>query len=137
MAALDGGMDAPVTIAEQDPMARELEDWLDKLATFGAPQAGEKQDAAQALLPAGFALASYRASLLPLLGDPNEASLQGPTARLARLPLQLELQDQLQPVADGEVAALTCATLSRSDAFAALAADLEAIIGSDKEASDA
>ena len=34
-----------------------------------------------------FAVASYRASLLPLLGDAAEASLQGATAQLARLPI--------------------------------------------------
>ena len=37
------------------------------------------------LLPASFAVASYRASMLPLLGDVSEASLQGSTAELARL----------------------------------------------------
>ncbi|WP_338846712.1 hypothetical protein V8J88_23465 [Massilia sp. W12] len=133
---LPDGMDAPVTLAEQDPMARELDDWLGKLASFTDMAGNAPAPVEQALLPANFALASYRASLLPLLGDPNEASLQGPTARLARLPLDLHLQDELQPLAQGEVAAMTRATLSPAARLSALAAELETILASPQEVSD-
>ena len=57
-------------------------------------------------------MASYRASLLPLLGDAAEASLQGPTAELARLPLNFEPVDEMIPLDDPEVAAMSIATLS-------------------------
>ena len=46
-------------------------------------------------LPASFAVASYRASLLPLLGDAAEASLQGATAELARLPVVFTPEDDM------------------------------------------
>lgn len=116
--ALPDGMDAPVTIAETTAMSRELDDWITKLANFGemakanvnGPQSFSVADS---LLPADFALASYRASLLPLLGDASEASLQGATAQLARLPLQLHLQDEMQQMrSDPHISAMSIATLS-------------------------
>lgn len=42
-----------------------------------------------------YALSAYRLSLLGLLGDPESSALQGPTADLARLPLQLEIEPRL------------------------------------------
>ncbi|RZA26318.1 MAG: hypothetical protein EOP92_42555, partial [Lysobacteraceae bacterium] len=64
------------------------------------------------LLPASFAVASYRASLLPLLGDAAEANLQGATAELARLPVKFETQDAMIQLDDPEVAAMSIASLS-------------------------
>ena len=67
----------------------------------------------ESLLPASFAVASYRASLLPLLGDPAEASLQGAdrrnwrACRCASTP-----QDELVQLDDPHVAAISRATLS-------------------------
>ncbi|MDB5753899.1 MAG: hypothetical protein JWR56_327, partial [Massilia sp.] len=64
------------------------------------------------LLPATFALASYRASLLPLLGDASEASLQGATAQLARLPITFAPTDDMVRLNDPHIAAMSIATLS-------------------------
>jgi hypothetical protein len=64
------------------------------------------------LLPASFAVASYRASLLPLLGDAAEASLQGATAQLARLPITFTPTDDMVQLNDPHVAAMSIATLS-------------------------
>jgi hypothetical protein len=102
-------------------MQAELDDWIKRLADFanldnfpvmaeGAPKSVPIQDS---LLPAGFAVASYRASLLPLLGDPAEASLQGPTAELARLPVAFTSEDEMVQLDDPHVMAMSRATLSR------------------------
>ena len=71
--------------------------------------------AALTSLPGSFALASYRASLLPLLGDPNESALQGATGELARLPLAFTAEDRLVKLDDAEVAAVSSAMLSPVD----------------------
>jgi hypothetical protein len=116
---LPTGQDAPTTINDTPPMQQELDEWLARLSDFAAlgkaPAAGEAAQPVpvqQALLPGTFALASYRASMLPLLGDAAEASLQGATAQLARLPLTLELEDELVQLPDLEVAAMTLASLN-------------------------
>jgi hypothetical protein len=49
---------------------------------------------------------------LPLLGDAAEASLQGATAELARLPIKFEPRDEMVQLDDPEVAAMSFATLS-------------------------
>lgn len=107
------GEDAILADKEAAPMLRELDDWLARLASFTVPQ----PDAApvkvhESLLPADFALASYRASLLPLLGDQSEAKLQGATAQLARLPLAFHPQDEMVKLNDPHLAAMSLATLS-------------------------
>ncbi|MGE5622130.1 MAG: hypothetical protein ACM3WS_03115, partial [Bacillota bacterium] len=66
----------------------------------------------ETLLPADFAIASYRASLLPLIGDESEAALQGGTASMARLPLVFAPQDEMIKLADPHVAAMSLATLA-------------------------
>jgi hypothetical protein len=66
----------------------------------------------ETLLPADFAIASYRASLLPLIGDESEAALQGGTATMARLPLKFSPQDEMVKLDDPHVAAVSLATLS-------------------------
>ncbi len=117
---LPSGQDAPLTINDNPAMMVELNDWINKLADFANlgnfPEFSEvgprRVQLHESLLPASFALASYRASLLPLLGDASEASLQGATADLARLPLSFEAQDQLIELDDPEVAAMSIATLS-------------------------
>jgi len=68
----------------------------------------------ETLLPASFAVASYRASLLPLLGDADEARLQGATAELARLPVQFTPTDEMIQLPDLHVAAMSMASLSLS-----------------------
>jgi len=117
---LPSGQDAPLTINDNPAMMVELNDWINKLADFANlgnfPEFSEvgprRVQLHESLLPASFALASYRASLLPLLGDAAEASLQGATADLARLPLAFEAQDEMIDLDDPEVAAMSLATLS-------------------------
>ncbi|MFC4929076.1 hypothetical protein [Massilia sp. GCM10023247] len=117
---LPSGEDAPLTLNDNPAMQAELNDWINKLADFANlgnfPEFSEtgprKVQLHESLLPAGFALASYRASLLPLLGDASEASLQGATAELARLPIKFEPTDDMVQLDDPEVAAMSFATLS-------------------------
>jgi hypothetical protein len=117
---LPNGEDAPMTINDNPAMQAELDDWIRRLADFanldnfpimaeGAPKSVPIQES---LLPASFAVASYRASLLPLLGDPAEANLQGPTAELARLPVRFDSADEMIPLDDPHIAAISRATLS-------------------------
>ncbi len=114
---LPAGQDAPTTISDAPAMQLELDDWLDRLSSFaglaggsgGAPVSVPIQDS---LLPASFAVASYRASMLPLLGDASEASLQGATAKLARLPISFVPTDEMVHLSDPQVAAMSIASLS-------------------------
>ncbi|MFC0253707.1 hypothetical protein [Massilia consociata] len=117
---LPSGQDAPLTVNDNPAMQAELNDWINKLADFANlgnfpefSESGPKKVALhESLLPASFAVASYRASLLPLLGDAAEASLQGATADLARLPVKFEPTDAMIQLDDPEVAAMSIATLS-------------------------
>ncbi|MCC2974208.1 hypothetical protein [Massilia sp. IC2-476] len=117
---LPSGQDAPLTVNDNPAMMVELNDWITKLADFANlgnfpefSESGPKKVALhESLLPASFAVASYRASLLPLLGDAAEASLQGATAELARLPVKFEPTDTMIQLDDPEVAAMSIATLS-------------------------
>ena len=97
-----------------------LDDWLARLSDFAnlgnfpsfqeeGPKSVPIQDS---LLPASFAVASYRASMLPLLGDAAEASLQGATAQLARLPITFTPTDDMVKLNDPHVAAMSIATLT-------------------------
>jgi len=117
---LPTGTDAPTTINDTPAMQKELDDWLARLSDFAAlgnfPSIAEEAPKSIAiqdsLLPASFAVASYRASLLPLLGDSSEASLQGATAELARLPVSFTPTDEMVQLNDPHVAAMSLATLS-------------------------
>jgi hypothetical protein len=117
---LPSGLDAPLTVNDNPAMQAELNDWINKLADFANlgnfpefSDSGPKKVALhESLLPASFAVASYRASLLPLLGDAAEASLQGATAELARLPVTFEPTDEMIQLDDPEVAAMSIASLS-------------------------
>jgi hypothetical protein len=117
---LPTGQDAPLTINDNPAIQAELDSWLMRLSDFAnlgtfpeftedSPKQVPIQDS---LLPASFAVASYRASLLPLLGDAAEASLQGATAQLARLPVRFDATDAMVALDDPEVAAMSVATLS-------------------------
>jgi hypothetical protein len=117
---LPTGQDAPTTINDAPAMQKELDDWLARLSDFAAlgnfPSVAEEAPKSvpvhESLLPASFAVASYRASLLPLLGDVSEASLQGATAELARLPMSFNPTDTMVQLNDMEVAAMSMASLS-------------------------
>jgi hypothetical protein len=117
---LPNGEDAPTTLNDNPAMQAELNDWIKRLSDFaslgnfpvmaeGAPRSVPIQES---LLPASFAVASYRASLLPLLGDAAEANLQGATAELARLPVKFNSEDEMVQLDDPHVAAMSRATLS-------------------------
>jgi hypothetical protein len=119
-AGLPEGQDAPLTINDAPAIQAELDDWLARLSDFAnlgnfpsfsedGPKTVPIQDS---LLPATFAIASYRASMLPLLGDAAEASLQGATAQLARLPITFAPTDDMVQLNDPHIAAMSIATLS-------------------------
>lgn len=118
--SLPAGQDAPTTINDTPLMQKELDDWLARLSDFAnlnnfpsiAEESPKEIPVHESLLPASFAVASYRASLLPLLGDAAEASLQGATAELARLPLAFTPGDTMIKLPDLEVAAMSMASLS-------------------------
>ncbi|WP_229507009.1 hypothetical protein [Pseudoduganella rivuli] len=117
---LPTGEDAPTTINDNPAMQQELNDWIARLSDFAAlgnfPSVAEEAPKSvqvhESVLPASFAVASYRASMLPLLGDAAEANLQGATAELARLPVTFTPTDDLVQLDDPEVAAMSIATLS-------------------------
>ncbi len=117
---LPSGQDAPTAVADVQAIQVELDDWLAKLSDFAnlgnfpsLAEEGPKTIALhEALLPASFAVASYRASLLPLLGDASEASLQGATAQLARLPVSFHPTDDMIKLNDPHIAAMSIASLS-------------------------
>lgn len=113
---LPSGQDAPTTLNDAPAMQLELDELLARLSDFAGLGAGAPAPAPlaihEALLPASFAVASYRASMLPLLGDVAESSLQGATARLARLPLRFTPTDDMVALNDPQVAAMSIASLS-------------------------
>ena len=119
---LPSGEDAPTTISDGPQMQKELDDWLARLADFAAPEkftpgvdgAPPTIQVHETLLPASFAVASYRASMLPLLGDADEARLQGATGDLARLPVTVTPSDEMVQLPDLHVAAMSLASLTLS-----------------------
>ncbi|CAN5740332.1 hypothetical protein BH11PSE12_BH11PSE12_04260 [soil metagenome] len=120
--ALPAGENAPEIAKDDSDALLELDHWLGLLSgTADAGVSGNTSNIPEKgwplhdiLLPASFAIASYRASLLPLLGDVNESALQGATAALARLPLVFQSKDKMQKVNAEHVAAMSIASLSLS-----------------------
>lgn len=110
---LPSGEDAIVSQSDVSLMPVELSNWLARLSSLAEP-ASSAAPLAETLLPASFAIASYRASLLPLLGDESESALQGGTAAMARLPLVFTPGDGMQKLADQHVAAMSIATLEQT-----------------------
>jgi len=75
-------LDTPQTVElPTEEQAPQLHEWLDELRALAAVTAIE-----QCVPHRDFEHSSYRYSLLSLLGDPESATLTGPTAELARLP---------------------------------------------------
>ncbi|MBC3869791.1 hypothetical protein [Undibacterium oligocarboniphilum] len=108
--ALPAGENAVAVANDDSDALHELDHWLGLLSRSDART---KPLALQdILLPASFAIASYRASMLPLLGDANESALQGATATLARLPLEFHSKDKMQKLNDPHVAAISVASLT-------------------------
>jgi hypothetical protein len=109
--ALPSGENAHIAQSEVASIPAELDDWLTRLTAF-ADNADGSTKVHDTLLPASFAIASYRASLLPLLGDESEAALQGGTATMARLPLEFAPKDGMVKLKDPHVRAISIATLA-------------------------
>lgn len=105
------GEEAKITQNAAAAMPAVLDAWLNRLSTFAASSDAPTQ-AHETVLPADFAVASYRASLLPLLGDVSEAALQGGTATMARLPLEFTPGDDMVKLKDPHVAAISTGTLT-------------------------
>ena len=103
---LPSGENAPLTINDNPAMQAELNDWINKLADFA--NLGNFPEFSET----GPRKVQLHESLLPLLGDAAEASLQGATAELARLPIRFEPTDDMVQLDDPEVAAMSFATLS-------------------------
>lgn len=110
-AILPAGEDAPVSHSEEAGMPVQLDTWLTRLSSLAA-SSQRTTPVQDTLLPASFAIASYRASLLPLLGDECESALQGGTAAMARLPIAFAPADGMVPLDDPHVAAISNASLS-------------------------
>jgi hypothetical protein len=108
---LPAGEDAPVTQSDSAVIPIELNSWLEQLTSL-AERPETSTSIHETLLPASFAIASYRASLLPLLGDESESALQGGTAAMARLPLTFTSEDKLKKLSDPHVAAISVGALS-------------------------
>ncbi|MDB5798709.1 MAG: hypothetical protein JWP36_2611 [Paucimonas sp.] len=119
-ASLPPGEEVRIADSQASTTPPELAKWLDQLdALVNEGRAAGRENTPrparnlhEVLLPASFAIASYRASLLPLLGDESEAVLQGPTATLAGLPLAFTPRDVLKRLSDPHVAAMSAATLN-------------------------
>ncbi len=115
---LPSGENALISQSQDTSMPQELNAWLTHLAQFATVNASDTSvtiaptPIEQVLLPANFAIASYRASLLPLIGDESEAALQGGTATMARLPLVFITGDGMVTLDDEHVAAISVGTLS-------------------------
>lgn len=116
VSAVGGGLPEGENAPEIPPSLQdallELDTWLANLNSLSTE--AEKQTKTpldEVLLPSSFAIASYRASLLPLLGDANESALQGATGALARLPLDFHTEDKMKRLKDTEVAAISIAAL--------------------------
>lgn len=123
--SLPSGQDVAITQSDAAAIPIELAQWLGQLEKLcqDSPDADQgaaplARPVAQTILPASFAIASYRASLLPLLGDPAESSLQGPTADIARLPLDFVPADKLEKQSAPQVAAMSAGSLNPINARA-------------------
>jgi len=95
--------DLPIDEDDLSPLL----DWHGVLAAVSTPL--ELRDA---LRGDDYALSAYRLSLLGLLGDPESSALQGPTADLARLPLQLEIEPRLVDPGMAAIALVSAGRLS-------------------------
>ncbi len=109
--ALPAGENAVALAGDDSDALHELDHWLGMLQ--GLSQNEQPQLVADLLTPVNFAVASYRASMLPLIGDPNESALQGATGTLARLPLQWQIQDKMKKVQAQDIASMSVATIAR------------------------
>ena len=95
--------DARAEVALQSEDLRLLEHFTHRLAALPEPQPLHRVVAG-----GGFALASYRLSLLALLADGAQAGPEdGPVGTFMRLPVDVEFGDTLSAVGADEIAAVT------------------------------
>lgn len=100
---------APVSLAPESEDLALLQHFTRRLETL--PDA---QPLHRVVAGGGFALASYRLSLLALLADGEDASpASGPVADFMRLPLDVRFGDTLVPVGEDEIAAINAGDVSR------------------------
>ncbi len=66
------------------------------------------------MLGGGFGPASYRLSLLSLLGN-EEAGAAGPVADLTQMPYDLQLEDHLVEVMEDEISHMSAGKVVRRD----------------------
>ncbi|MBN8440617.1 MAG: hypothetical protein J0M28_02780 [Thauera sp.] len=113
---LRSGADAPLPPADAAPasLAPESEDLaLLQHFTRRLETLPDAQPLHQIVGGGGFALASYRLSLLALLADGEDASpASGPIADFMRLPLDVRFGDTLVPVGEDEIAAINAGDVS-------------------------
>jgi len=113
--ALPTGLETEFQVQDETVLYTQLDAWLASLHATGqennAHGLPEGVAVQSVLLPNSFAIASYRASLLPLIGDKDQSSGQGATARLSDLPMRFTLTDNLVTVTDSEISALSDARL--------------------------
>lgn len=114
---LRAGVDAPLPPADTAPLslAPEAEDLaLLQHFTRRLETLPDAQPLHRVVAGGGFALASYRLSLLALLADGADASpASGPVADFMRLPLDVRFGDALVPVGEDEIAAINAGDVSR------------------------
>ena len=106
--ALPAPDDAPVAAAPPAEDLHLLERFAHRLGALAGPAA-----LAEVIPGSGFAQASYRMSLLALLrdagagGDPAVEAGEGPVADFLRLAIDVRFTEDLQPLADEDIAAIT------------------------------
>ena len=100
--ALPGRIEGIALPAELQALVDQLDGWQREPC---------EHDVAEALLGGRFAVAAYRAQLLPLIGDAQAQMLQGATGALARASWQVEWRDDLRDCGDEHVRTLSAGML--------------------------
>ena len=122
------GQDTQMQQQEQGVLTTQLDTWITELTSINEQLSAQVVDndalpqgenaphiaIEEVILPSSFAIASYRASLLPLIGDPTQTVAHGVTAKLAQLGMVFDLVDSLKKIEGEEVAAMSDARLSLS-----------------------
>jgi hypothetical protein len=106
-ATLPPAEDAPIDSANESEDLSLLVKLADKLAVIEASTPAKKL-----ILGGGFGLASYRLSLLSLLGN-EEAQAEGPVADLTQMPFDLMLESHLVEVMEDEVSHVSAGEVVR------------------------
>jgi hypothetical protein len=108
---LPSAQTAPTGKLEGLAMPAELGELVGLLTGWSLQGDAAPRDVAEVLLGGRFAQAAYRAQLMPLLGDPQAATLQGSTGDLARLPWRAHWSPHLRRSKDPSVRAMSVGEL--------------------------